>query len=768
MGAACSSGTGEDPNNNVKKQQPVAKGTGTTSEKSERHTLPELKQEPEIEDVHVPKTVAGYPPVKVPIDKKDDIFVASKMWKVDERARQVPEDKATSYQDLIAHLTAQCVTDVEKVRSIFVWMSNQSIESADYSNVTDADTPRGFMKLIRDHRASYSSFFAVLCRHAGIPCVVIEGYAKSAGYTVGDTEENIKTLRNSWNAVHVDGGWRLVFPLWACQAVIGHSLGTYTKVETKGKAVREKEQESSGTTIKHFNEYYFLTDPDNFIFVVWAKDPRWQLLKRPWSLQKFVDVPYCRNYFFLEKLNIQSKFSCRLKTKEGMCTVDVTCEKPHGMSMDYELYYNHKESGKELSSSLQLNNYVMLERSESTWRFVIRFPEIGVYKLQIVGGHGFETDLCAFRIDCQEVTEDCKPYPFNPGKVGYGPNNDTVIAGINAISHKVGLVKVVARREVCFNFQLTRDVIVKTELRHSTISKDELADCVKQTQTNRNVSVQVSIPENGEYALTLHTKHKNEQEYKNVCNYLLTSEEGRKKRIRTWENPVEKNTRNKVQEMTKSKSFRDIDDFEKKLHKFEKLQLDDKGDLTAGRDALELKKIRRELDDAIKRRHLETLERAITHGKESRFRDKVAKQITEAEDVRDHLKHLNKIAHDVLEMKQTTIAELRSYKYPPDVIVDVMRSTFLMLGEKKEEVEDWEDLQMLMGKLGKDSMLRRVRNFDTVRVQPDTKYYVDRTQQEHTETEVRLASAGAGTFYVWLRDVSKAMNEETNTIDRQR
>lgn len=443
--------------------------------------------------------------------------------------------------------------------------------------------------------------------------------------------------------------------------------------------------------------------------------------------------------------------------------MEIACDKPEDLGLDYELYYNHKESGKEISASLQLNNYVMLNRSEAKWNFGIRFPEIGVYKLQIVGGRGYESDMCAFKIFCNEVLEDCKPYPFNPGKIGYGPNADTEIAGVKAVSHKLGIVKVFARKEVVFNFNLTRDVTVKTELVHSTLSKEELSNYVKQTQKNRNVSVQVSIPENGEYALTLHTKQKNEQQFKNVCNYLLTSEDGKKKRLRTWENPIEKKTRNKVQEMAKSKGTRDINELEKELDKFEHLQLDDKGDLSAGREALELKKVKKELEDAIKRRHLETLEKAITHGKESRFREKVAKQITEAEDVRDHLKHLNKIAHDVLEMKQTTIAELRSYNYPSEVIVDVMRSTFLMLGEKKEYLEDWEDLQILMGKLGKDSMLRRVLQFDTINVQPETKYHVDRTLQEHTETEVRLASAGAGTFYVWLRNVSKTMDDEANT-----
>jgi len=71
-------------------------------------------------------------------------------------------------------------------------------------------------------------------RAAKIPCVIIEGCAKSAAYKVGDPDESVKALGNQWNAVYVAGGWRFVFPLWACTGVVGFSTGAFTKVETKG------------------------------------------------------------------------------------------------------------------------------------------------------------------------------------------------------------------------------------------------------------------------------------------------------------------------------------------------------------------------------------------------------------------------------------------------------------------------------------------------------------------------------------------------------
>lgn len=60
-----------------------------------------------------------------------------------------------------------------------------------------------------------------------------------------------------------------------------------------------------------------------------------------------------------------------------------------------------------------------------------------------------------------------------------------------------------------------------------------------------------------------------------------------------FQTPTEKKTRLNVQNMSKSKGTRDIDDLELQLSKFESLDMEDKGELTAGYDALEYKKIKK-------------------------------------------------------------------------------------------------------------------------------------------------------------------------------
>ena len=55
--------------------------------------------------------------------------------------------------------------------------------------------------------------------YAGLHCVVIKGYSKSAGYQPGVKFEDNR-FRNSWNAVYVAGAWRFVQCNWGARHLV--------------------------------------------------------------------------------------------------------------------------------------------------------------------------------------------------------------------------------------------------------------------------------------------------------------------------------------------------------------------------------------------------------------------------------------------------------------------------------------------------------------------------------------------------------------------
>ena len=68
--------------------------------------------------------------------------------------------------------------------------------------------------------------------------MIIGGSSKGAGYEVGQ-KEPLK-LTNRWNAVHVQGSWRLINVPWALITTDGIAEGDWDLVERDGQAVREK------------------------------------------------------------------------------------------------------------------------------------------------------------------------------------------------------------------------------------------------------------------------------------------------------------------------------------------------------------------------------------------------------------------------------------------------------------------------------------------------------------------------------------------------
>ena len=54
--------------------------------------------------------------------------------------------------------------DLQKVRSLIVWMSCQRIRTRTYPVMTKVDTPIGYMKLIKEGRGTFAAFYAQLCR----------------------------------------------------------------------------------------------------------------------------------------------------------------------------------------------------------------------------------------------------------------------------------------------------------------------------------------------------------------------------------------------------------------------------------------------------------------------------------------------------------------------------------------------------------------------------------------------------------------------------
>ncbi|XP_052700227.1 protein piccolo-like isoform X1 [Crassostrea angulata] len=193
----------------------------------------------------------------------------------------------------------------------------------------------------------------------------------------------------------------------------------------------------------------------------------------------------------------------------------------------------------------------------------------------------------------------------------------------------------------------------------------------------------------------------------------------------------------------------DIEELEQAVLIFEKNKLEDNGDRTDALERLKFLYLRKELRDAILRRHPEVLDRAISRVESSDYRSELSHSLESAKRLREHLTELDQYRHDILTMDQLTISEIRSYHHPPDGVHEIMMGTYMLLGYEEEKLKDWTDVQCLLGRYGKESLIREVRNADTININSKTSQRVLNMQSKFSLEQIRSVSNGAATFYVW-------------------
>ena len=87
------------------------------------------------------------------------------------------------------------------------------------------------------------------------------------------------------------------------------------------------------------------------------------------------------------------------------------------------------------------------------------------------------------------------------------------------------------------------------------------------------------------------------------------------------------------------------------------------------------------LRDAMLRRHVVILDNAIYEAETSEFRDALKHSLDRCRALQDDINKLDTYCHPVLEMNQVTVSELANFACPPQDVHDIMKATYLLLGE---------------------------------------------------------------------------------------
>lgn len=217
--------------------------------------------------------------------------------------------------------------------------------------------------------------------YAGLHCVVIKGYSKSAGYQPGVHFEDSR-FRNSWNAVYVAGAWRFVQCNWGARHLVnarevsnmarssssnghhGHHQHHHQQQQNGLSSKSSTSSSSSASTNSdslryEYDDHYFLTDPKEFIYEFFPLQTEWQMLPCPISLREFEELPFVRSLFFRYGLYFVDEDTQAILRTDSSGAATVKIGMPSHMTPSLIFHYNLKFFDSlpptSLSSSSPLN-----------------------------------------------------------------------------------------------------------------------------------------------------------------------------------------------------------------------------------------------------------------------------------------------------------------------------------------------------------------------------------------------------------------------------
>ncbi|MCF8243739.1 MAG: hypothetical protein K9J37_02520 [Saprospiraceae bacterium] len=187
--------------------------------------------------------------------------------------------------DLAKKLTTTFQTEEEKARVLFMWLANNvRYDCKKFTNPPNHSvSARSKEELLQKRRemeekelaksfkakkgicADYSNIYKAMCDAVGLEAVVIIGDARDFYRPYRNAQNN----SHAWNAVKIDGQWRLLDATWAA-GYVNPEVTKFTQRLFPG---------------------YFLTDPKWFIQNHFPDDDKWQLLEQPIGKKQFPDQP---------------------------------------------------------------------------------------------------------------------------------------------------------------------------------------------------------------------------------------------------------------------------------------------------------------------------------------------------------------------------------------------------------------------------------------------------------------------------------------------
>jgi transglutaminase/protease-like cytokinesis protein 3 len=270
--------------------------------------------------------------------------------KVDSFAIGIGKADSLSIPELTKLLTQKFPDPVLKTRAIYTWIAHDIAYDcpAYHVEAKRKSKPEDVFRLRKGVCEGYANLFMEMCSYANVQCLTIHGYARNGRVQAGAGGE-----RHAWNAVRIDGEWKMIDVTWAAG-------GTDKKVKS---------------FTYEFTDAYFFTDPHKFLLTHYPDLEDWKPAKAKLSKQEFANNPAILEGYLFYDISAFSPKKDIIKVKQGE-TINFSFTSP-GTARIYEITVR---IGGEKDESVITPQF---ELKNQTYSFNIKYAKAGTVPLVI-------------------------------------------------------------------------------------------------------------------------------------------------------------------------------------------------------------------------------------------------------------------------------------------------------------------------------------------------------------------------------------------------
>uniref|UniRef100_A0A7E4ULE6 LIM zinc-binding domain-containing protein n=1 Tax=Panagrellus redivivus TaxID=6233 RepID=A0A7E4ULE6_PANRE len=470
------------------------------------------------------------PPPLPPSCSKRHIYTDTSVFEqIDQVAISVAQSEVATFTDLIRTLTAGARSDVDKARAIYRWITVKNLNVMVFDNDVDINTPMGLLRGIKYGTESYHVLFKRLCAYAGLHCVVIKGYSKSAGYQPGFRFDDSR-FRNTWNAVFLDGSWRFVQCNWGARHIVN------AKESTRQTSQNPKD----GNLRYEYDDHYFMTDPEEFVYEFFPADSEWQLLPRPITLKQFENLPFVRSIFFRYGLRFtdSSLPAVIFADRTGAATISISMSPEAVDNLIFHYNLRFFEGDETEVNGMHLKRFVMQSMVGDAIVFRVHAPStrpllLDIFANAVSPGHYLTgqpikfKSVCKFKIICENLNVIMVPLP-ECASGEWGPAKAFRLFGLLPLTHEEAIINCDQYCEIRFRM-LKPLVDFVASLHKNHLDDRHLHRCCTTTIRGDEVIIRIEFPDEGQYGLDIYTRDgaqlpiNGKQLLTHCCKYLINA-----------------------------------------------------------------------------------------------------------------------------------------------------------------------------------------------------------------------------------------------------